>query len=134
MKSCCLFHLSLLWALLVFVSACATPPPTTAAGFKASAATKFNKGDFDGAIADYTKAIALGATDPATYYNRGRAKEANNDFDGAIADYDKVIELDPNNADAYNDRGFAKEANGDLNGAAADLNKAAELKSQQSSR
>jgi tetratricopeptide (TPR) repeat protein len=133
MKLACFFRLGLLWALLAFVSACATPPPTTAADFKASAATKFDKGDYDGAISDYTNAIALGATDPATYYGRGRAKESNNDFDGAIADYSKVIELDPSNADAYHDRGFAKESKGDLEGAAADLNKAEELNSRQSS-
>ncbi|HXC02522.1 MAG TPA: tetratricopeptide repeat protein [Opitutaceae bacterium] len=128
-----LFHLSLLWALLAFVSACATPPPTTAAGYKASAQAKSDKGDYAGAIADYTKAIALGATDPATYYGRGSAEEATDDFNGAIADYSQVIALDPNNADAYNDRGFARESKGDLDGAAADLNKAAELKSQQPS-
>ena len=129
MKSCCLLHLRLLWVALAFVSACSTPP-TTAAGFKTSAQKKFNKGDFDGAIADYTKAIALAATDPEAYYNRGCAREAMHDFDGAIADYSKVIELDPNNADAYNNRGFAREAKGDLNGAAADLNKAAKLNLQ----
>jgi Flp pilus assembly protein TadD len=134
MNSCRLFHLSLLWAWLAFVSACATPQPTTADGYKAAAQAKSAKGDYDGAIADYTKAIALGATDPATYDGRGRAEEAKDDFDGAIADYSKVIGLDPNNADAYNDRGFAKESKGDLDGAAADLNKAAELKSQQPSR
>jgi tetratricopeptide (TPR) repeat protein len=130
MNSRCLLHLGLLWALLAFVSACSTPPPTTAAGFKAAAQAKSDKGDYDGAIADYTKAIAMGATDPATYYGRGRARESNNDFDGAIADYNKVIELDPNNGEAYNDRGFAKESKGDLEGAAVDLNKAAQLKSQ----
>jgi tetratricopeptide (TPR) repeat protein len=91
MKSFRLFYLGLLWAALAFVSACSTPPPTTAAGYKASAAAKFDKGDYDGAISDYTKAIALGATDPATYYSRGSAEEAKDDFAGAIADYSKVI-------------------------------------------
>jgi Flp pilus assembly protein TadD len=130
MNSRRLLHLGLLCTLLAFVSACATPPPTTAAGYDASAKAKSDQGDYDGAIADYTKAIALGATDPATYYGRGRAKESKDDLDGAIADYTKVIELDPTNADAYNDRGFARESKGDLDGAAVDLNKAAKLKSQ----
>jgi tetratricopeptide (TPR) repeat protein len=130
MKSSRVFHLVLLCAWLAFVSACSTPPPTTAAGYKASAKAKSDKGNYDGAIADYTKAIAMGATDPATYDGRGRAEEAKDDFDDAIADYSKVIGLDPNNADAYNDRGFARESKGDLDGAAADLNQAAKLKSQ----
>jgi Flp pilus assembly protein TadD len=133
MKSCRSFRLSLLWAVLAFVSACSTPP-TTAAGFKASAQKKYDKGDFAGAIADSTQAIALAATDPEGYYCRGCAEEAMNDFDGAIADYDKVIALDPNNAVAYHDRGFAREAKGDLEGAAADLNKAEQLSSPQPSR
>ncbi len=128
-----LFRLGLLWVSLAFVSACSTPP-TTAAGFKASAQKKFAKGDYDGAISDSTQAIALAATDPESYYFRGCAREARNDFDGAIADYSKVIELAPNNIDAYSARGLAKEASGDLAGAATDLNKAEELKSQQSLR
>jgi Flp pilus assembly protein TadD len=128
MNSRRLFRPGLLWALLAFVAACSTPP-TTAAGYSASAKAKFAKGDYAGTIADSTHAIALAATDPETYYYRGCAREALNDFDGAIADYSKVIELDPNNAVAYNARGFAKEAKGDLAGAAVDLNKAAKLSS-----
>jgi Flp pilus assembly protein TadD len=130
MNSRRLFHLGLLWASLVFVSACSTPPPTTATGFDASAREKSDKGDVAGAIADYTKAIALDPTDAVAYFSRARIRESINDFDGAIADYDKVIVLDPHNAEAYNDRGFAKESKGDLDGAAADLNQAAKLKSQ----
>jgi tetratricopeptide (TPR) repeat protein len=129
-----LLHLGLLWALFALVSACATPPPTTAAGFKASAQKKYDKGDFAGAIADSTQAIALAPADPEGYYCRGCAEEAVNDFDDAIADYSKVIALDPNNAVAYHDRGFAREAKGDLEGAATDLNKAEQLNSQQPNR
>jgi tetratricopeptide (TPR) repeat protein len=134
MNSRRLLRLSLLWASLVFVPACSTPPPTTAAGFKASAQKNYDQGKFDDSIADSTKAIALAPTDPEAYYFRGCAEEAMNDFDNAIADYSKVIELAPNNAAAYHDRGFARESKGDLNGAAADLNQAEELRSQQPSR
>jgi Flp pilus assembly protein TadD len=133
MNSCRLIHIGLLWAFFALLSGCSTPP-TTAAGFEASAQKKIAKGDYDGAIADSTQAIALAATDPEAYYCRGCARDAKCDFEGAIADYSKVIELDPTNIGAYNARGLAKEANSDLAGAAADLNKAEELKSQQSSR
>jgi Flp pilus assembly protein TadD len=132
MNSSRLFHLSLLWAWLACLSACSTPP-TTAAGYDASAKAKLDNGNFDGAIADFTKAIALAAADIDAYYYRGRAREAKDDFEGAIADYSKVIELDPKNVEAYNDRGLSRESNGDLAGAAADLNKAAELSLQHSS-
>ena len=39
------------------------------------------------ALADYTKAIELGSTNPAAYNNRGNARAENKDRDGAIADY-----------------------------------------------
>ncbi|HWZ95547.1 MAG TPA: tetratricopeptide repeat protein [Opitutaceae bacterium] len=134
MKSSRLFRLGLFCALLAFVSACSTPP-TTAAGFKASAQKKFDKGNYEGAVADFSQSIALAATDDIeVYYLRGRARESSGDVDGAIADFSKVIALDPSNAEAYNDRGFARESKGDLEGAAVDLNKAAELKLQQSGR
>ena len=58
MNSRRVFHLALLWVWLAFVSACATPP-TTAAGFKASAQKKFDKGNYEGAVADFSQSIAL---------------------------------------------------------------------------
>src|SRR5271166_2035949 len=49
------------------------------------------KGDSDGAITDYSKAIELKPDFAEPYYNRGVAKQAKGDFDGAIADYSKAI-------------------------------------------
>jgi Flp pilus assembly protein TadD len=54
------------------------------------------KGDFDSAIADYTKAIDL-KTDKADAYNgRGAAKQEKGYLAGAIADLTKAVELKPN--------------------------------------
>src|SRR5438128_7669797 len=79
------------------------------------------KGDHDGAIADYSRAIEL---DPkfavGAYSNRGLAKQAKGDLDGAIADYNRAIELDPKLAIFYYLRALAKEAKGDLDGTIAD--------------
>ena len=61
--------------------------------------------DTTGAIADYTKAIELGSTNPAAYNNRGNARVENKDRDGAIADYTRAIELKPDYARAYYNRG-----------------------------
>ena len=90
-------------------------------------AAKIEKGDLDGAIADYNRAIELNPKDARAYYNRGIAKRAKRDLDGAIADFSRAIELDPKYAIAYNNRGIAKEARGDLDGAIADFNRAIEL-------
>ena len=69
---------------------------------------KYNKKDYQGAIADYDKAIELNPKDARAYYNRGTAKNELKQYKEAIADYDKAIELNPKDADAYNNRGTAK--------------------------
>ena len=86
------------------------------------------KGDLDGAIADYTKAIELKPDYAVAYSNRGAAKQAKGDLDGAIADFTKAIELKPDYPHAYVNRGIAKRAKGDSDGAIADCTKAIELK------
>ena len=73
------------------------------------------KGDHDGAIADYNRAIELAAK--VTIFC----------VDGTIADYNRAIELDPKQPRAYMNRGFAKQAKDDVDGAIADYNRALEL-------
>src|SRR5436305_1509361 len=111
-------------------------PAVAAAQTSAFAADDYNsrglakeaKGDHDGAIADYNRAIADDPKQPSAYMNRGFAKEAKGDLDGAIADYNRAIELDPKLAAAdYNNHGITKEGKGDHDGAIADFNRAVEL-------
>jgi tetratricopeptide (TPR) repeat protein len=85
------------------------------------------KGDIDGAIADFTRAIELYPKYGTAYNNRGLAKKNKGDLDGAIADCTRAIELDPKDAGAYGNRGIAKQAQGDLKGAIADYTRAIEL-------
>lgn len=85
------------------------------------------KGDLDGAIADYNRAIELDPNAPRVYDCRGFAKRTKGDLDGAIADYDKAIELDPQDANGYHNRAFAKQAKDDLDGAIVDYDRAIEL-------
>src|SRR6266513_1572181 len=110
-------------------------PAVAAAQTSAFAADDYNsrglakeaKGDHDGAIADYNRAIELDPKQPRSYMNRGFAKEAKGDLDGAIADYNRANELDPKLAAAdYNNRGITKEGKGDHDGAIADYNRAIE--------
>ncbi len=91
-----------------------------------------DKGEFDRAIADYTKAIGLYPNDAIAYNNRGSAYYRKGEFDRAIADYTKAIKLDPKYAiaitpvyaDAYNNRGVTYEKKGDEEQAIADFRKA----------
>ena len=86
------------------------------------------KGDWDGAIADFSKAIELNPTFADNYQMRGSAKRAKGDLDGAIVDFTKAIELNPKDAYAYDARGNAKKAKGDQAGADADFAQALKLK------
>ncbi|ABM78777.1 tetratricopeptide repeat protein [Prochlorococcus marinus] len=96
-----------------------------------SAAVFFNRGyakdelkDYQGAIADYTKAIAINPQYADAYNNRGIAKRKSGDYQGAIADYNKAIEINPQDAEAYYNRGYAKDELKDYQGAIADYTKA----------
>jgi TonB family protein len=93
-----------------------------------SAQSKLIKRDFDGAIADYTKAIELKPDDSAACEHRGDAKAFKSDLDGAIADFSKAIELKPDDSAVYEHRGDAKAFKSDFDGAIADFSKALELK------
>lgn|GEM_PF-1189941 len=85
------------------------------------------KGEFDAAIADYDRALALEPDNALTYINRGVARSGKGDLDAAMADYDRAIALAPDNALAYNDRSFDKIKKGDFAGAVEDANRAIAL-------
>jgi len=89
---------------------------------------KAKKGDLDGAIADFDRAIELNPKDDAPYYNRAQAKRLKKDAAGTIADYTRAIELGSQNPAAYNNRGNARAENNDWDGAIADYTRAIELK------
>lgn len=82
------------------------------------------KGNLDGAIADFDKAIEIDPH-PELYRGRGLTKYVKNDFDGAISDFNILIEKDPS-AKSYNARGMARIAKGDFDEAIKDLNVAIE--------
>jgi tetratricopeptide (TPR) repeat protein len=82
---------------------------------------KQDKGDIEGAIADFDKAIEINPLFAAAYYERGRAKHANWDYEDAIADYTKAIEINPEFNEAYYQRGLARNLIFDDEGAMDDL-------------
>ena len=88
---------------------------------------KRKKGDHQGAIDDYTKAIALSPNYFSAYFNRGFDFDKLGNYRAAIADYNKAIELNPDYAIAYNNRGVAHKALKEYHKAIADYNKAIEL-------
>jgi tetratricopeptide (TPR) repeat protein len=89
--------------------------------------TKQEKGDFDGALADYEQALALDPKFIRALGNRANVKKERQDFAGAIADYSRILELDPQSVQAHILLGEAKRGKGDFEGAMADYSRAIEL-------
>lgn len=63
--------------------------------------SKYNLGDYEGALADFTEVIAFGYNLPQDYFERGYTKERLGDYDGAIADYQKALKYNDVNSDMY---------------------------------
>jgi tetratricopeptide (TPR) repeat protein len=75
------------------------------------------KGDMDGALRCFRKALELDPTYAAAHTNLGAALAARGDQDGAIRCYRRAIELDPKLAQAHSNLGSALCARGDVDGA-----------------
>ena len=85
------------------------------------------KGDYNTAVQEYTRAIEKDPNYAFAYNNRGNSYADLGKYDQAIADYNKAIELDPNYAFAYNNRGVSYNDLGKYDQAIANYNKAIEL-------
>ncbi len=83
--------------------------------------------DIDGAIADFSRAIALNPSNGGYYLIRAGAKERKRDYDGAIADCTQAIRIDPKDAGGYQCRGNMKQKKGDIKGAEADFARVKQL-------
>ncbi|HKP85887.1 MAG TPA: tetratricopeptide repeat protein [Blastocatellia bacterium] len=118
-----------------------------AASLISSANKKVNKGDFDGAIDDYTGAIQLNPKSATPYYLRAIAKAGKEYFVGFLQDYkaaydngarkidgedykrftaefSQEIESNPKNAIAYMNRALLRIFKGDKKKALNDINQA----------
>jgi tetratricopeptide (TPR) repeat protein len=120
----------LVWGLVILIGAgCAKKPRP---GLDADAyidrgVTWAQKGDWDRASADFTKAIEVNPSNAMAYVYRGGAWIEKSNLDRAIADYTKALELDPGNVWAYISRADAWHKKGDYDRAIADCNKAIKL-------
>ena len=120
------------------------------------ATQRYNKGDFDGAIAEFTRVIVLSTgriraqqggqshfttdisgSDPITfvspmlasaYGNRGVARYKTGDIRGALADCDQAISLNPGIVEMYNNRGLIRWKAGDLDGALVDFSRVIKIR------
>ena len=101
--------------------------PSTAPEYVERGLVRNQRGDLDGAIADFTAAIALDPHHAMAFNNRGNARSDKHDLDGAIADFTEAIAIDPRHAMAFSNRGITRRDKGDLEGAIADFTEAIAL-------
>jgi tetratricopeptide (TPR) repeat protein len=104
---------------------CKTINAQSASSYNKSGVEIYLKGDYQGAIKDYNKAIELSSdttganaikqfelsiTLSQAYANRGNAKSQLKDYRGAIQDYTKAIEINPReySQHTYYNRGIAR--------------------------
>ena len=85
---------------------------------------KTQAGDYQGAIADFNRVIALNPNYIEAYCHRAMAHWDLGNYQKAMADFNLAIQVSPLHADAYNKRGVALAQQGNLNQALADFNQA----------
>lgn len=102
----------------------------TANDYLARGTENFQKGQFDLAISDYSKAIDIDPQLAKAYNNRGLAYYNKRQYDSAISDYSKAIKIDPQFAKAYYNRGNTYEDKGQVDTAILDYSKAIEIDPQ----
>ena len=83
-----------------------------------------NRGDFQGAIEDYDKAIAIYSANCDVIINRAFAKANLGEKKEAAEDFDKAIATCPSSYLAYYGRGNVKRTQGDFKGAISDFSQA----------
>jgi tetratricopeptide (TPR) repeat protein len=86
------------------------------------------KGDYDGAISDYTRAIAADPGYWQAYNNRAAAHLAIEGIRQVIADAASALRIDPDYAEPCRSRGYAYLATGEYDKAIADFTWAITLK------
>lgn len=119
--------------MLLLAATASAQTPRTAKDYVKRAATRYLKGDLDGAIADYDKALDSDPRAAEVYVKRGSARRAKGDLNGAIDDFNQAYDINPLSvqgdrsvAEAYSNRGFIRTNKLDMPGAIYDFNKALE--------
>lgn len=84
------------------------------------AMTRYDLGDEQGAIADYTEVLRIRPDQDVAANNRGLVRYDLGDRHGAIADFELAIQLNPDSYIAYCNRGYVRSELGDKLGAIED--------------
>ena len=109
----------------------ATPIPPIAPGnagqYVDRATAWLDRGDLDGALADYDAAILLDDANIAAFHGRGLLRWRRGEVEPALADFDRAIRLSFSDPKIYLDRGKIWYERGRYDRAIADFNQAIKL-------
>lgn len=105
--------------------------PDDAKGYNNRANLRYDMGDYEGAVSDYSEALKINPDDVDSLFNRANARYDFGYKEGAIEDYNQVIKINPDDADAFFSRGNIKYELSDKLGAFEDFQKATNLYSKQ---
>jgi tetratricopeptide (TPR) repeat protein len=89
----------------------------------------YRSGEYDKAIAEYTRCLSLKGDYTEAFVSRGNAWRRKGDADRAVSDYTRAITLQPDHAEAYNYRGYLYVRQGNHAKAIEDYSRALRLKS-----
>jgi len=91
---------------------------------KQQAMAAAEKGDYDAALAAFTRALQADPKDTEAYNNRGSIYTVKGNYNQALADFTMALELNPKYTKAYYNRALAYYYLSNYDGAIADLTKA----------
>jgi tetratricopeptide (TPR) repeat protein len=111
------------WAVYAYIASA----PERASRHYRQAMQLLGPGDFQGAAAQFTKAIAIFPEYADAYLGRGKARQAAGQSEAAVADFEKAMAIDPTLDVAYIARGTIEASRGDFQKALADFTRAIHL-------
>src|ERR1700716_1006575 len=88
---------------------------------------RFQKGDLDGAIEDFTKAISISSRLDSNQVTRSSVPPGANGLAASVGEAREIRVVDPLTANAYTSRGLARYRKGDVDGAIADYELAIQI-------
>lgn len=85
--------------------------------------------DYEGAIAEFNRALDLNPDDLYAFFNRAAAYNALGEYSAALEDLDRALDIDPELDRAYSSKGIVYSSMGEYDRAVNNFNEAIELNS-----
>lgn len=94
---------------------------------QARGAELHRKGDLQGALREFDRAVRLAPGSDLAWYNRGLVRRDLKDCQAAVGDFDRALEIQPRLFNALYQRGNCRQQLGEYEAAIADYSRAIEL-------